>query len=73
MSEDIIERLKKTYCIDNMTDDDIIQRLNTLYVEKDIIDKEISVLERIENMRKHHDKIKTESYEDFVNRMNYER
>lgn len=73
MSEDIIERLKRSYGVDNLTDDEIIQRLNTLRSEKDILDEEIADLERIEYMRKYHDKIRTETYEDFMKRMNYDR
>ena len=54
-------------------DEDIVEKLKALYLEKEKLDKEISDLERVEYMEKYHDKIKIEVYDDFVNRMNYDR
>lgn len=52
--------------------EDIIERFKKLY-EKEIHDGNIPITDALENMKKYHDKIKTETYEDFLKRMNYDR
>ena len=53
--------------------EEIVKKLNILYDEKSLLDSAISVLERLKRDIEREEQIKNETYDEYVNRMHYDR
>ena len=53
--------------------EEVVKKLNILYDDKSLLDAAISVLERLKQDIEREEQIKNETYEEYVDRMNYDR